>query len=132
MANESSTSAPLRLTIRLVLTIGLVWCLSIFLEQYFFVDGGLAAYIIIGSLLTLMNVITRPILHVVLFPFKLIATLPALMVVNAGFLWLTQYVARMMDPTLVTLVIDGGIAGWILVAVILGLANWVFKEILKH
>lgn len=131
MSDNSRVSVPLRLTILLLLTIGLVWLMNIFLDQYFFVSGGLPAYIVIGSLLTLMNLIARPILKVILFPFKLIATLPALMAVNAGFLWLTQMIAELMDPEVVTLEIDGGVAGWLLVAVVLGFGNWIFKEVIR-
>jgi len=134
MTEEESSftpSWPLRLVLRLLLTILLVWLLSKFLDQYFFVDGGLPAYIIIGSLLTLMNIIVRPLLHLIMLPFKLFATILALMVINGGFLWLTERIARELDPEFVRLQIDGGVAGWILVAIILGIANWVFKEILK-
>ena len=131
MSDNSGVSAPFRLTILLLLTIGLVWLMNIFLDQYFFLIGGLPAYIVIGSLLTLMNLIARPILKVILFPFKLIATLPALMAVNAGFLWLTLMIAELMDPEVVTLEIDGGVAGWLLVAVVLGFGNWIFKEVIR-
>ncbi len=133
MSEDSSfiPSAPLKLVIRLLLTILLIWMLSTFLDQYFFVTGGLSAYIIIGSLLTLMNVIIRPVLHVIALPFKLFATLIAWIIVNGGFLWLTLWIAGKMDPTFVTFVVDGGVAGWILVAMILGVANWLFREILK-
>lgn len=132
MADESSRlSAPMRLIMRLLLTILLVWGLSTFFERIFFVDGGIAAYIVIGSLLTLMNVIVRPLLHVIMLPFKLFMGLVVLIVVNGLFLWLTQRIAQELDPEVVMLQIDGGIGGWMLVAVILGIANWVFKEVLK-
>jgi uncharacterized membrane protein YvlD (DUF360 family) len=131
MAESGSLSAPVRLLMRLVLTILLVYLLSIFLDQTFFVDGGLIAYVIIGSLLTLMNVIVRPVLNLILMPFKLFMGIVVLIGANAFFLWLTERIAERMDPTLVILRVDQGLGGWILIALILGLANWIMKEVLR-
>lgn len=129
--SSSGVSAPLKLIIRLLLTIALVWGMSSLMERYFFVSGGIAAYIIVGSLLTLMNVLVRPLLHLISLPFKLFAVIIAIIIVNGGFLWLTMEIAEALDPDIVQLHIDGGVGGWILVALILGIANWVFREILK-
>jgi uncharacterized membrane protein YvlD (DUF360 family) len=132
MAEESSKmSAPLRLVLRWVLTIALIYLLSTFLERTFFVDGGLPAYIIIGSLLTLMNVIVRPLLHVILLPLHLIFGVLAWIIANGLFIWLIQTIAAAMDPNIVQLRIDQGVGGWILIAIILGISNWVMKVILK-
>lgn len=131
MSEQKGLSLPVRILMELVLTIILVWLLSIFLERIFFVDGGLAAYIVIGSLLTLMNVIVRPILHVLTFPFKLFASIIALIIVNGGFLWITERIAERMDPNIVTLYVDQGIGGWIIVASILGIASWLIKVSLR-
>lgn len=131
MSDSQGVSAPLKLIIRLLLTIALVWAMSAFLERYFFVSGGLAAYIVIGSLLTLMNVLVRPLLHLISLPFKLFAVIIAIIIVNGGFLWLTMEIAEELDPDVVQLHVDGGVGGWILVALILGVANWVFREMLK-
>ncbi len=128
---QGGLSAPARLIIRLILTIGLVYLLSTFLNQIFFVDGGLAAFIIIGSLITLMNVVVRPLLNLIMMPFKLFMGIIVLIVANGLILWLTEMIAEKMDPTLVVLEIDQGIGGWFLIAIILGLANWVMKETLR-
>lgn len=114
-----------------VLTILLVYLLSTFLERTFFLSGGLYAYIIIGSLITLMNLIVRPVLAIITFPFKLFVGIIALIVVNGGILWLTEKIAEKMDPSLLTLQIDQGLGGWLLVAFIVGFANWIFKHILR-
>lgn len=124
-------SAPVRLLLRLALTILLVYIMNTFLDRIFFVSGGFGAYIIIGSLLTLMNVIVRPLLHVILLPFKLFMGIIVLIAANGLFLWLTEMIAEKMDPELVVLHIDQGLLGWLLVAVILGMANWMFKAILR-
>lgn len=121
----------MRLIVRLLLTIALVYVLSTFFERIFFVEGGLPAYIIIASLLTLMNVLVRPLLHVILLPFKLFMGLIVLITANGIFLWLTERIAQELDPRVVTLEIDGGIGSWLLVAIVLGLANWLMKELLR-
>lgn len=131
MSESGHLSAPVRLLMRLLLTILLVYLLSTFLDRIFFLEGGLAAYVIIGSLLTLMNVIVRPLLNLILLPFKLFMGIVVLVGANAFFLWLTERIAERMDPDLVVLTIDQGLGGWILVALILGLANWVMKEVLR-
>ncbi len=128
---QGNLSAPVRLIIRLLLTIGLIYIMNTFLEQIFFLQGGLAAFIIIGSLITLMNVIVRPLLNLIMMPFKLFMGLVVLIVANGLILWLTEKIAEAMDPTLVVLEIDQGIGGWFLIAIILGLANWVMKGVLR-
>ena len=131
MSDSGHLSAPARLVMRLLLTIGLVYVLSTFLDRIFFLSGGLPAIIIIGSLLTLMNFLVRPILHILFLPFTLIFGLIGHIAANGLFLWLTQWITDKMDPTIVVLTIDQGVGGWILLALILGLANWVMKEILR-
>jgi uncharacterized membrane protein YvlD (DUF360 family) len=79
------------------------------------------------NLITLMNMIVRPILQLLTMPLKLLANILALIIVNFVFLWLTVWIVGAMSPELVTLDIQGGIAGWILVALILGLAKSLMK-----
>ena len=124
-------SLPLRISLRAVFNVLLVWGLTLYLPDYFFVQGGWPGYVIIGALLTLMNVIVRPLLDLVTMPLKLLATLVAFVLVNGVFLWATVLIASMMEPTLVALQIGGGIGGWIVVMLILGLANWLMKMALK-
>lgn len=131
MAESQRLSSPIRIVLLWMLTVVLIYLMSTFLDRTFFLSGGLYAYIIIGSLITLMNLIVRPVLVIVTYPFKLFAGIIVLIVVNGGILWLTERIAEKMNPELVSLQIDQGIGGWILVAFILGLANWFFKHILR-
>lgn len=131
MPQESRLSAPIRLVMRLLLTIGLLWLLNTFLDQYFYVNGGLPAFIILGSLITLMNVIIRPVLQLVLLPFRFFFHLLTLVMLNALFLWLTLRIAAELDPDVVTFAVNGGIAGWLLIALLLGFAHWVMKETIR-
>jgi uncharacterized membrane protein YvlD (DUF360 family) len=131
MADSGHLSAPVRLLMIALLNVLTVYLLSTFLDRIFFVEGGLIAYAIIGSLLTLMNIIVRPVLNLILLPFKLFMGIVVLIGANGFFLWLTERIAERMDPSLVILKVDQGLGGWILLALILGLANWVVKEVLR-
>jgi uncharacterized membrane protein YvlD (DUF360 family) len=71
------------------------------------------------------------VLDIVLLPLKLFAMAIALIVVNGVFVWLLYWIAQHMDPTIVSLAIGGGIIGWFIVAVILGLGNWVMKVAIR-
>ena len=121
----------LRLLFRFALTLLLVWALSTYLDQYFFVTGGWKAYVIIASLITLMNLIVRPVLDMIVLPLKLLATILALVLVNAVFLWLTVWIVNHMERDLVTLDIQGGVGGWIVVILALGISKWLMKVSLK-
>jgi putative membrane protein len=124
-------SLPLRIALRSILTVTLVWALATYLPQYISITGGLAAFVIIGALLTLMNLLVRPLLDLALIPLRLFASLLAFLIVNGVFVWLTVWMAARMQPDLVTLHIVGGILGWAIVILLIGIANWLLKMILK-
>ncbi len=108
----------------------LVYVMNLWLPQYFSVYGGAAGFVIIGSLLTLLNLFLRPILSVLTFPAKFLFTLATVIAVNAFFLWVTYEISLLMDPDIVAFKVVGGVMGWLVVSVILGLANWVMKHVL--
>ncbi|MBI1812305.1 phage holin family protein [Candidatus Peregrinibacteria bacterium] len=125
-------SAPARIIVRFVLNVLLVWGLATYLSDYVSVEGGWTAFVVIGALLTLMNAIVRPLLTLITLPLRLLATILTVVIVNGIFLWLTILIVGAMDPTVVSLQINGGIAGWIFLSLLVGLANWVMKEVLHY
>ncbi|MDB4977873.1 MAG: putative rane protein [Candidatus Peribacteria bacterium] len=132
MPHENHTlSFPARLFIRAILNILLVWAMASYLTDYFSVGGGLFAYIVIGALLTFMNIIIRPLLGILALPLKLFAMLLALILINGIFMWLTYSMIQLMDQNLVHMEILGGIAGWVLVSIVFGIGNWLMKMALK-
>lgn len=122
-------SLPARVLLRALLNIGLVWFMAVKLSSYFQLTGDWQAYIVVGSLLTLMNIFVRPLLAVVTLPLKLFATILAIIIVNGAFVQLTVFIVQNMQPELVTLEIYGGLWGWIVVSVVLGVGNWLMKII---
>jgi uncharacterized membrane protein YvlD (DUF360 family) len=132
MISESSNiSLPLRITLKAVLNIALVWVMATYLDQFFQLSGSWRAIIIVGALITLLNIFIRPVLEVITLPLKLFATLIAFIIVNGGIVQLTQMVTQRMDPADVQLEIFGGLWGWLVVATVFGFGNWLIRTILK-
>ena len=123
-------SQPLRLVLHFALTALAVWAMATFVGMYLSLSGGWKAIIVIASLLTLMDLLVRPILNIVLAPLKLVATLFALILLNGIFLWIAVHLAALMEPALVVFKIHG-LAGWIAISAILGVVHWIMKMILK-
>jgi len=127
MSSDSRTPLWLVILLRFLLNVALVWLLTIQFSQYFVLTGDFGSIIVIGSLLTLLNLFVRPFLNAVTLPLRLFATLLALVIVHGAFLFITLRITGMMDPEVLTFSIGGGIAGWIAVALVLGTGNWVMK-----
>jgi len=122
----------MRILIKALLNFTVVWLMATYMSQYFQMTGGFIAVIIIGSLLTLLNMFVRPILDIITLPLKLFATIIAIILVNGVFVQLIHIISQEMNPDLVTLEIFGGLWGWTVVAIVFGFSNWVIKEILHR
>ena len=130
MSKESS-HLPLKLILKAILNVVLTWAMAEYVGQYFGLDGGIPAYVIVGALITLLNIFFRPILNIITLPLRFFATIVAVMLVNGVFVYVVHMITLRMNPDLVRLEIYGGPWGWIVVAVCFGLANWIMKEIFK-
>lgn len=122
---------PLRIFLRFLVSIGLVAGMTLALPQYVEVQGGLRAFVIIGALITILNLFLRPVLQLITFPLKLFAMILAMIVVNGVFLWAVVDIVGRMSPAIVQFHIRGGLIGWIIVAIVFGVANWLMKELLR-
>jgi uncharacterized membrane protein YvlD (DUF360 family) len=120
--------SPVSLAIKAALNCILVGVISKILPAYITIFGGLPAFVIIGCLLTLLNIFLRPALTIITFPLHLLFTLFTAIAVNWLFLWVVYRITLMMDPGIIAFTITGGITGWIIVSTILGIANWVMKH----
>ncbi len=117
----------IKLACKVIVNVLLVAGMNSYLPQYFSVFGGVPAYVIIGSLLTLMNLFLRPLIAVVTFPLRLLFTLFTTIAVNALFLLVIYQISLNMDPNVVALAVTGGLSGWLIVSTILGVTNWIMK-----
>jgi putative membrane protein len=124
-------NAPLRILLRFLLTIVLLWALVSF-TPYLDLGYGWSSLIVIGALVTLLNLLVRPLLEILTLPLRFFATLLAFIIVNGLVVWLLYAVSQRMDTTMVTFAIQGGILGWAVVALVLGFGNWAMKEMLHR
>tara|TARA_Y100000310_G_scaffold257531_1_gene265621 strand:- start:566 stop:961 length:396 start_codon:yes stop_codon:yes gene_type:complete len=131
MSEKSSSHTALKLALKFTLNVALVWAMATYVDTYFAVTGGMAAFVIIGALITLLNIFFRPILNVLLLPLRFFAGIIAVIIANGAFVYVVHLISLRMDATLVSLEVFGGYWGWIVVAVCFGLANWVMKEMFK-
>lgn len=113
----------IRIIMRFLLTTLIVYLLSTYVDQYFALTRGVKAIFIIGALLTVMNVILRPVLSILLAPFHFLFGFLVTIAMNLFFVWLLVTITSTFDPALVTLAINGGVTGWIIIAIIVGIAN---------
>lgn len=123
-------SLPVRLALNALLNSILAYGLDSFFPQYITIFGGAGAFVIIGSLLTLMNFFLRPLLTIVTFPLHLLFTLFTTVFVNVFFLFVVYQIALKMDPNIIAITITGGATGWLTIGLSIGIANWVMKHIL--
>lgn len=131
LSSIAERSLPLRLTLKTLGNVLLVFAMNKIIPDYFVVFGGVPAFVIIGILITFFNFLVRPILDILTLPLKLTMNILATIVINGGILWLTWRLTLLMDPNLIALVIGGGIGGWIVASLVFGLCNWVLRKVLK-
>jgi len=132
MSSDSSRSPLwLRIAAQALLNMGLIWLLATYLPQFFTLAGGWRAIVVVGALLTLLNIFFRPFLSLLAFPLKLFATILAVIVVNGIFIEAIHRIVLRMDPSVVRLEIGGGLLGWVVVALVLGTGNWIIREMTK-
>ena len=121
---------PVKLLMKFLGNCVLVWALTTFLPDYVFITGGLQGLLMVGAILTLLNLTLRPLLNLVTFPLKLVATIAAAIVANSIFLFVTREILFTVDPDIVVFEILGGVWGWICVSLLIGAGNWGLKHFL--
>lgn len=131
MADSRSISMPVKLIAQYALTVLTLWLIIRFLPQYLSIEGGWAALPTVAALVMLLNIFARPVLKVLTFPLKLFMTIVAVVLANGLFLWILEKIAERFDPQTASLVVQGGWGGWIVIAVLLGLANWLIHHSIR-
>jgi uncharacterized membrane protein YvlD (DUF360 family) len=127
---DTSFATPIRLVLRFALTVLLLWVLARLLPQYLTIGGSWAALPTVAALVLLLNMFARPVLKVLTLPLKLFMTLAAIVLVNGVFLWILTAIAARFDPTTATFAVEGGAGGWIVIALALGLGNWLIHHVI--
>lgn len=88
------------------------------------IQGILVAALIVA----LLNALVRPVLKLITTPIGWVAGALAIIIVNGVFIQLVSMIANAL-PNLLTLEITGGLMGWVIVALGLGISNWIVKII---
>jgi putative membrane protein len=120
----------LRIVLRFALTVILLWILSKVLSDYLTIVGSGEGLLVIAAVITILNMIVRPILTVLTFPLRLFSTLPAIILANAIFLWITVSALRAIGSG--TLQINRGIIGWLVVSICFGVGNGIIRILTKE
>jgi putative membrane protein len=106
-----------------------LFAVSIALEGFSF-TGGWTAPIIVGLVVTLLNMIVKPILKFLSFPLVFFSAGLFLIVINAVMLYLAQYLVFVMDIDGVGMQVDN-LLTYAIAAIIFGVANWFIHWFLK-
>ncbi len=97
----------------------------------FTMEGGWVAPVIAAAVITILNMIIKPIIKLLAFPLVFFSAGLFLIVINAFILYLTEYLIRVMDIEGVSLHFDN-LLTYGLAAIIFGVANWLIHWFLKE
>ncbi len=128
---ERRTSAALKLLFRLIVNIGMVVFFQSTFSNFFVLQGGVKALVLVGITLAFLNWIVVPVLHILSLPIKLFAWIVAFFLVNAASLWLAVWFITALQIEGMSLAIGGGIVGWLTLSFFLGIGNWFVRVVLK-
>lgn len=128
---EKRANTAMKFAFRVFINVGVVIFLNSYFGSFFVLDGGYQGIAIVGLTFTVLNMLVVPILNVLSLPIKFIAWMIAFILVNAAAIWLTIWFVTSIGIMGVGLAIEGGIVGWVIVSVILGMGNWIVKAVVK-
>ena len=129
--SEKRATSATKISFRVFINVGIVWFLDAYFPDFFILRGGIQTIALAGLTLTFLNWIIVPVLHVLSLPIKMFAWMVAFLIVNAAALWIAIWFIDMLNISGVSISIGGGIVGWLIVSVLLGMGNWVVKAVLK-
>lgn len=129
--SNSSGSFSAGLLVQFILNTALVWVLINFFGDFFVLSNNTKSIIVVGLIFTILNLVARPILNLLTLPLRLFATVIAVVIVNGVFVYLTHRIVDILQLPDVTLSIQGEAVGFLTVALILGVGNWVVKAVMK-
>lgn len=93
-------------------------------------SGGILTYVLVALVLSLLNLILKPVLKLLTFPLVFLTGGLFLIVINALILYVTQHFITVVDIAGVSMTVDKPLT-YLFGAVIFGVANWLIHWILK-
>lgn len=102
-------SLPSRILLRFLCNLLFPWALTEYATWIFLLTGGLPAILIIGFLLTAIDLLIRPFLALLIFPLRFFLSILNSLVLGGFSLGILVFLAREFPPDILTLTILGGI-----------------------
>ena len=103
-----------------------LWAIdSYILIESFNIAGGMHAYLYVGTLIGLMNLVLKPILYLVTLPFRLLMMGGSSVVFNSLFIFFSQKILLHFPETQTLLEVDG-VLSYLFLGLLLAFANAIF------
>lgn len=112
-----------RIILRLLLNSAFIWFLARSPWTIFLVTGGLPAILLLGFLLTAIDLLIRPFLSLLTLPLRLLLSLLNTLVLSGLSLAVLVLVAWEFPPSVLTVTIAGGLRDLFLLIAIFGLRD---------
>ncbi len=116
-------SLPARILLRLLLNAAFIWLLARFLGTIFLMTGGFPAILLLGFLLTAIDLLIRPFLSLITLPLRLFLSILNTLVLSGLSLALLMVISREFPPSVLTLALGGGLRDLLLLIAIFGLRD---------
>lgn len=108
-----------------------LWGLTEYLAHIFLLTGGLPAFLIIGFLLTTIDLLIRPFLALLTLPLRLFLSILNILVLNGLSLGILVFLSREFPPAILTLSILGGMRDLFLLIALFGLRDTFLRFLVR-
>lgn len=120
--------------IRALLTFLALNTLSVYLVHQlldgFVITGGAWGFIVVGSIIGLLNLFLKPILRVLSLPFIFLTVGLFLVLINAVILWLAQQLVSFLELEGITFIVEGMVT-YVVAVLLLGVFNYLFQKLIR-
>lgn len=117
------------LGIRLALNAAVLYLIFYVMPEIHY-TGGLKFFIVAGLFMTIINMVLKPILKVLAFPFVILTAGLFMILINAFLLWILTLVLHASQIQDVSLVIPTK-GSYLIAGLLFGLLNWVLNTIFR-
>jgi len=118
----------LRILLRYSLTALTIYGILQYLPQYLTITPVIQGILVAALIVAVLNALVRPLLKLITLPIGWVAGALAIIIVNGVFIQLVSVIANAL-PNLLQLEITGGLMGWVIIALALGVSNWIVKVV---
>jgi putative membrane protein len=96
----------------------------------FVITGGVWGYVLVGTIIGILNLFVKPILKVLSLPFIFLTVGLFLIVINGAILWLAEQLVAFLEFDGIQFIIDG-LGTYVVSVLILGFMNYLFQRLLR-